>query len=130
MTNTPISSLSQAAGQVEVYPEFSEGLQDIDSFSHLHLLYAFHCSQCYARRVKPFLDDHLRGLISTRHPCHPNPLGLSVMRLVRRNENLLEVEGVGMFDGIPLLDIKPYMPDSDTRQDVRTGWYVTRSGKE
>jgi tRNA-Thr(GGU) m(6)t(6)A37 methyltransferase TsaA len=128
--NTLISSLSQAAGQVEVYPEFSEGLQDIDSFSHLHLLYAFHCSHGYALRVKPFLDDQPRRFFSTRHPCHPNPLGLSVVRLVRRNENLLEVEGVDMFDGTPLLDIKPYVPDFDIRKDVRTGWYATRSVKE
>lgn len=105
-------------------------LQDIDSYSHLHLLYAFHCSHGYALRVKPFLDDQPRGLFSTRHPCHPNPLGLSAARLVRRNENLLEVEGVDMFDGTPLLDIKPYVPDFDIRKDVRTGWYATRSVKE
>ncbi len=71
-----------------------------------------------------------RGLFSTRHPCRPNPIGLSVVRLVSRNENLIKVEGVDMFDGTPLLDIKPYVPDFDIREDVRTGWYATRSVKE
>jgi len=131
ISQVPIqASFSEAAGPVEDYPEFSAGLQDIDGFSHLHLLYAFHCSHGYALRVKPFLDDQLRGLFSTRHPCRPNPLGLSVVRLVSRNENLLEVEGVDMFDGTPLLDIKPYVPDFDIREDVRTGWYATRSVKQ
>jgi tRNA (Thr-GGU) A37 N-methylase len=73
---------------------------------------------------------HNFGLFSTRHPCRPNPLGLSVVRLVSRNENLLEFEGVDMFDGTPLLDIKPYVPDFDIREDVRTGWYATRSVKQ
>jgi tRNA-Thr(GGU) m(6)t(6)A37 methyltransferase TsaA len=114
---------------VEVYSEFSAGLQDIDGFSHLHLLYAFHYSDGYALRVKPFLDDQPRGLFATRHPRRPNPLGLSVVQLLQRNGNLLEVEGVDMFDGTPLLDIKPYVPDFDIRTDVRTGWYATRSIK-
>lgn len=124
------ASLSEVTGQVEVFPEFSEGLQDIDGFTHLHLLYAFHCSRGYALRVKPFLDDQPRGLFATRHPCRPNPLGLSVVRLVSRNGNLLAVEGVDMFDGTPLLDIKPYVPDFDLRENVLTGWYTTRSAKE
>lgn len=121
------ASLSQAIGRVEIYPEFSDGLQDIEGFSHLHLLYAFHCSRGYALLVKPFLDDQPRGLFSTRHPCRPNPLGLSVVRLLSRNGNLLEVEGVDMFESTPLLDIKPYVPDFDIRENVRTGWYATRS---
>ena len=121
------ASFSQATGQVEVFPEFSAGLQDIDGFSHLHLLYAFHHSLDYALRVKPFLDDQPRGLFATRHPSRPNPLGLSVVRLVSHTENILVVEGVDMFDGTPLLDIKPYVPDFDLRENVRTGWYATRS---
>jgi len=123
------SSTSEAIGQVEVYPEFDDGLQDIDEFSHLHLLYVFHCSSGYALHVKPFLDDHPRGVFATRHPCRPNPIGLSVVRLIERNGNVLEVEGVDMLDGTPLLDIKPYVPDFDIRLDVRTGWYAKRSIK-
>lgn len=121
------ASFSQAIGQVEIFPDFAAGLQDIDAFSHLHLLYAFHCSHDYALLVKPFLDDQPRGLFSTRHPCRPNPLGLSVVRLLQRTGNLLDVQGVDMFDGTPLLDIKPYVPDFDLRENVQTGWYATRS---
>ena len=128
---TPIqASISKAIGQIEIYPEFVDGLQDIEGFSHLHVLYVFHCSNGYALRVKPFLDDRLRGLFATRHPCRPNPIGLSVVRLIERHGNVLEVEGVDIFDGTPLLDIKPYVPDFDVRTEVRTGWYATRSIQE
>jgi tRNA-Thr(GGU) m(6)t(6)A37 methyltransferase TsaA len=129
-SQTPIqSSISDTKGQVEVYPEFADGLQDVEGFSHVHLMYVFHCSAGYALRVKPFLDDHERGLFATRHPCRPNPIGLSVVRLLSRYGNALEVEGVDMFDGTPLLDIKPYVPDFDIREEVRTGWYTARSIK-
>ena len=124
------ASLSESTGQVEVFPEFSAGLQDIDGFSHLHLLYAFHYSHGYALKVKPFLDDQPRGLFATRHPNRPNPLGLSAVRLVSRNGNLLEAQGVDMFDGTPMLDIKPYVPDFDIRENARTGAYATRRLKE
>src|SRR3990170_5047091 len=126
-SQTPIqSSISEAIGQVEVYSEFTEGLRDIDGFSHLHLLYVFHCSSGYALRVKPFLDDQLRGLFATRHPCRPNSIGLSVVRLLTRRENIIDIEGVDMLDGTPLLDIKPYVPDFDVRIDVKTSWYAQR----
>jgi tRNA (adenine37-N6)-methyltransferase len=121
------ASRSQAVGQVEVYPEFAEGLQDVEGFSHIILLYVFHGSSGYALRVKPFLDDHLRGLFATRHPCRPNPVGLSVVRLLARRGAILEIEGVDVLDGTPLLDIKPYVPEFDVRTDVRTGWYTHRS---
>jgi len=128
---TPIQSVfSKAVGQIEVYSEYAEGLQDIEGFSHLYLLYLFHCSSGYNLRVKPFLDDHLRGLFATRHPCRPNPIGLSVVRLITRRDSVLEVEGVDMLNGTPLLDIKPYVPDFDVRPEVRTGWYATRSKQE
>ncbi len=125
---TPIqASRSQAIGQVEVYPEFAEGLQDVEGFSHLILLYVFHRSPEYTLRVKPFLDDEWRGLFATRYPARPNPLGLSVVRLLERRDNVLEIEGVDVLDGTPLLDIKPYMPEFDVRTGVHTGWYAHRS---
>ena len=125
---TPIQpTRSQAVGQVVVYPEFVQGLQDLEGFSHIILLYAFHQSEGYALRVKPFLDDQLRGLFATRHPCRPNPIGLSIVRLLARRDNVLEIGGVDMLDGTPLLDIKPYVPDFDVRQGTRVGWYETRS---
>ncbi len=127
---TPIQpTRSQAVGRVEVDPEFAEGLQDLEAFSHLILLYVFHLSTDYSLLVKPFLDNQLHGLFATRYPARPNPIGLSVVRLLARRGNQLEIEGVDMLDGTPLLDIKPYMPEFDARVETRTGWYETRSTK-
>jgi tRNA-Thr(GGU) m(6)t(6)A37 methyltransferase TsaA len=123
------ASRSQAIGLVEVHPEFGEGLKDIEGLSHIYLLYAFHASTGYALHVKPFLDDQERGLFATRYPRRPNPIGISIVRLVSRLENKLTVEGVDVLDGTPLLDIKPYVPDFDLRTDVHAGWYETRSKK-
>jgi tRNA-Thr(GGU) m(6)t(6)A37 methyltransferase TsaA len=129
-SQTPIqSSRSQTIGEVEIFPEFVDGLKDVDGFSHLVLLYAFHCSTGYNLRVKPFLDNQLRGLFATRHPCRPNPLGLSIVRLLKCKENILTVKGLDVLDNTPLLDIKPYVPDFDERSEVRTGWYAHRSKK-
>jgi len=127
-SSTPIQpTRSQAIGLVEVQPEFAEGLLDIEGFSHLILLYVFHCSTGYSLQVKPFLDDQLHGLFATRYPCRPNPIGLSVVRLVSRQGNALTIEGADVLDGTPLLDIKPYVPEFDVRADVQTGWYDQRS---
>ncbi len=127
-SQTPVqASRSQAIGRVEIDPEYTAGLQDIEGFSHIILIYLFHCSSSYALQVKPFLDDTMRGLFATRHPCRPNPIGLSVVRLIKRDGNVLEIEGVDVLNGTPLLDIKPYIPDFDDRHGVETGWYRTRS---
>jgi tRNA-Thr(GGU) m(6)t(6)A37 methyltransferase TsaA len=128
--HTPIqASRSQAIGLVEVYPEFADGLKDIEELSHIYLLYAFHESSGYALHVKPFLDDQEHGIFATRYPCRPNPIGISTVRLLFRQDNALTIEGVDVLDGTPLLDIKPYVPDFDLRTEVRTGWYETRSKK-
>jgi len=103
------------------------GLQDLEEFSHIFLIYVFHCSSGYSLQVQPFLDDRMHGLFATRHPCRPNPIGLSVVRLLARHENILEIEGVDVLDSTPLLDIKPYVPDFDVRVDVQAGWYASRS---
>jgi tRNA-Thr(GGU) m(6)t(6)A37 methyltransferase TsaA len=128
--HTPIqASRSEAMGLVEVFPEFADGLKDIEDLSHIYLLYAFHESSGYALKVKPFLDDREHGIFATCYPYRPNPLGLSIVRLVSRQESKLTVEGVDVLDGTPLLDIKPYVPDFDLHTEVRTGWYETRSKK-
>lgn len=125
---TPIqASRSQATGAVEIDSKFLDGLQDLEGFSHIFLLYAFHCSSGYSLRVKPFLDHKEHGLFATRYPCRPNPIGISLVRLLSRKENILTIEGVDVLDNTPLLDIKPYVPDFDVRTDVRIGWYETRS---
>ena len=128
---TPLQSArTQAVGRVELFPEFAAGLQDIEGFSHLILLYVFHQSEGYELLIKPFLDDHLHGLFATRYPFRPNRIGLSIVHLVERQGNELVIEGVDVLDGTPLIDIKPYVPEFDIRTDVRTGWYETRSVKD
>ena len=126
--DTPIqASRSSAMGWVDIYPKFQAGLQDLEGFSHIYLLYGFHRSTDFSLIVRPFLDDIPHGLFATRHPCRPNPLGLSIVHLLNIRETRLEIEGVDVLDGTPLLDIKPYVPDFDQPRNVRTGWYATRS---
>jgi tRNA-Thr(GGU) m(6)t(6)A37 methyltransferase TsaA len=125
---TPIQSTrSQAVGWAEIFPEFAPGLQDIEGFSHIILLYVFHQSEGYSLLVKPFLDDQQHGLFTTRYPRRPNPIGISIVKLLGRRGDLLDLGEVDMLDGTPLLDIKPYVPDFDVRKQVKTGWYAHRS---
>jgi tRNA-Thr(GGU) m(6)t(6)A37 methyltransferase TsaA len=126
---TPIQpSRSQAIGAVEVFPEFAAGMDGLDGFSHIILLYIFDRSDGYSLHVQPFLDDRFHGIFATRYPYRPNPLGLSIVRLLKRDGNRLEIEGVDVLDGTPLLDIKPYVPNFDLCQgEIRAGWYETRS---
>jgi len=109
-------------GSVEVYPEFREGLSDLDGFSHIILLYCFHRIEDFKLRVVPFLDTVTRGLFSTRAPMRPNPIGLSVVRLLGIEDGILRIENVDILDGTPLLDIKPYVPEFDAQSKIRTGW--------
>ena len=108
--------------RIHMFPEFSEGLADLDGFSHLILLYHFHKSMNYKLKVKPFLDDQVRGLFSTRAPKRPNPIGLSIVRLIEIRETVLYIKNVDILDGTPLLDIKPYVPGFDHHAANRIGW--------
>ncbi len=121
------ASRSQAIGHVEIYPEFADGLKDIEALSHIYLIYFFHESSGYALQVKPFLDNQEHGIFATRYPYRPNAIGISIVKLLFREENILTIEGIDTLDKTPLLDIKPYIPDFDLRTDVHTGWYETRS---
>ncbi len=124
---TPIqSSRTQAHGTAEVAPELGKGLQDIEGFSHLILVYMLDRTAGYELLVKPFLDDVSHGVFATRYPRRPNPIGISIVRLLHRQGNLLEFEGADMLDGTPLLDIKPYIPEFDVRQASGIGWYASR----
>lgn len=126
---TPIQpSRSEACGAVEVFPQFADGLDGVEGFSHLILLYIFDRSEGFSLLAQPFLDDRTHGIFATRYPYRPNPLGLSVVRLLKRDGNRLEIEGVDVLDKTPLLDIKPYVPKFDVcRGNIRVGWYETRS---
>jgi tRNA-Thr(GGU) m(6)t(6)A37 methyltransferase TsaA len=109
-------------GRIELSPEYEAGLQDLEGFSHLILIYVFHLSRGYNLKVTPFLDDRERGLFATRAPARPNPVGLSIVRLERIEGHTLYLRDVDMVDGTPLLDIKPYVPDFDHRPGARCGW--------
>ena len=121
------ASRSTALGSVEIFPQFMEGVGDLEEFSHIHLLYLINCPQGYNLKVRPFLDDREHGIFATRYPCRPNPIGLSTVHLLRVKGNLLEVEGVDMLDNTPLLDIKPYVPEFDVRENPQVGWYGRRA---
>jgi len=120
----PIQPVSEnsAAGRIEVFPEFAAGLKDLEGFSHILLLYHFHRSQTWSLLVTPFLDNEPRGLFATRAPNRPNPIGLSIVRLVRIEGSHLHVENIDVLDGTPLLDIKPHVPDFDCAPGARIGW--------
>ena len=116
-------------GTVELSEEYTAGLEDLEGFSHIILLYAFHLVKKPKLRVRPFLDDHTHGVFSTRAPNRPNPIGISVVRLVRVEKNLLQVEDLDIVDGTPLLDIKPYVPGFDDREAPEIGWLQQNIGR-
>ncbi len=109
-------------GRVELLPALVDGLKDLDGFSHIILLYHFHRSTQPRLTVTPFLDTRSRGVFATRAPSRPNPIGLSIVKLLAVKKNILRVENVDMLDATPLLDIKPYVPQFDHRDARRVGW--------
>jgi len=117
-----------APGDVNVFPEYAEGLRDLDGFSHVILLYHFHQAADPKLVVEPFLDSRSRGVFATRAPTRPNPIGLSVVRLLRIEGATLHVENVDILDKTPLLDIKPYVPEFDHHAADRVGWLEQAKG--
>ncbi len=109
-------------GRVEVLPEYEEGLKDLEGFSHVILIYHFHRTEAVYLTVQPFLQDVDHGVFSTRAPCRPNPIGMSIVELVRREGTTLHLDGVDILDGTPLLDIKPYVGRFDRIEGTRDGW--------
>jgi tRNA-Thr(GGU) m(6)t(6)A37 methyltransferase TsaA len=129
--NMPIQPTAAVGirGIVEVFAEFVDGLKDLDGFSHLILLYHFHRVGKAGLTVTPFLDTEPRGVFATRAPSRPNPIGLSVVRLLSVEENILCIENVDIVDGTPLLDIKPYVPKFDHYEGERIGWLASARNK-
>lgn len=115
-------------GTIEVFEEYRPGLKDLEGFSHIILIYYFHCSTGFALHVVPFLDSQPRGLFATRAPKRPNPIGLSVVQLDTIENGIVYIRNVDILDDTPLLDIKPYVPEFDAPAEVRTGW-LEQSGK-
>jgi tRNA (adenine37-N6)-methyltransferase len=120
----PLQSVAAAEvhGRIEVFAEYAAGLRDIDGFSHLYVICHLHRSVPGKLEVIPYLDDAVRGVFATRSPRHPNPIGISVMRLLSVDGSTLNVSGVDMLDGTPVLDVKPYVPAFDSFDAERTGW--------
>jgi tRNA-Thr(GGU) m(6)t(6)A37 methyltransferase TsaA len=131
LENMPIQPSGAAGirGTVEIFPEFAEGLKDLDGFSHVILLYRFHESRGYKLIVTPFLDSEPRGVFATRAPKRPNPIGLSIVSLVQVRGSSLEIKNADVLDGTPLLDIKPYVPEFDHQENCRIGWLEQARGK-
>lgn len=135
---TPFSDLEQmpiqptgessADGSAELSPEFMDGLKDLEGFSHLILIYHLHKVVEIKMLVTPFLDAEPRGVFATRAPVRPNPIGLSIVRLVSIEANVLHLTDLDVLDGTPLLDIKPYIPDFDAPANVSTGWLANARG--
>ena len=109
-------------GSVELFPEFAEGLRDLNEFSHIYLIYHFHKVQQVKLVVKPFLQDVYHGIFATRAPFRPNPIGLSVVELLSIEDNILHFDGADIIDGTPLLDIKPYTAKFDLHKTTKNGW--------
>ncbi len=117
------------AGTIGIFDEFVPALRDLDGFSHIILLFYLHKSEGFNLEVVPYMDDKKRGLFATRAPRRPSPIGLSIVRLVKVDGNLLHIKDVDILDGTPLLDIKPYVPAFDEPQEIRTGWLEKRAHK-
>ena len=120
---TPHQSIaSNSIGRIEIFEEYEEGLDDIDGFSHIIIIFRFHKSEGYSLKVKTPHDENVKGVFSTRSPRRPNQLGLSIVRLLIREKNILFVEGIDAIDGTPLIDIKPYMPSLEPKTCIKIGW--------
>ncbi len=131
LTDMPIQpkGATDSEGRIIVMERFAEGLEDIEGFSHIYLLYKFHRAERMELTVIPFMDDHPRGVFSTRSPLRPNHIGLSIVELTGREGNELRVRGVDILDNTPILDIKPYIERFDRVEHSRSGW-MTASEEE
>jgi tRNA-Thr(GGU) m(6)t(6)A37 methyltransferase TsaA len=115
-----------APGTAEIFAEYADGLQDLDGFSHVILLFHLHQVHHVALCVVPFLGSEPRGIFATRAPSRPNPIGLSVVRLLSVEGRTLHLGNVDILDGTPLLDVKPYVPAFDRPARARAGWLQAR----
>ena len=111
----------EAEGFLDILPELEAGLNDIDGFSHLYVVWVFHKSEGFELVVTPPSDDRPHGVFGSRAPNRPNPIGLSVVELLGREGSRLRVKGLDMLDGTPILDIKPYL-SSIPEERLKRGW--------
>jgi len=109
-------------GWIDIFPKFSDGLLDLDGFSHIVLVFYFHLIPEFQLLVTPFMDDKIRGVFATRSPRRPNHIGISVVRLVKIEGNKIYFKDCDILDGTPLLDVKPYFPDLNPDDKIEQGW--------
>ncbi len=121
---TPIQPVfsENARGRIELLPEYKDGLKDLEGFSHITIVYHTHLARGRPLVVRPFMDSEERGVFATRSPSRPNPIGISVVRLISVKGSVLEVEGIDALDNTPLLDIKPFVPEFSPIEGIRRGW--------
>lgn len=117
-----LAEVKGVRGSVEVFPPYVDGLKDIEGFSHITIVFHFHLSRGSPLLVRPRWDGALHGVFATHSPDRPNPIGLSVVRLIHRDGGLLQVKGLDMVEGTPVLDIKPYVSQLDRRRSTKAGW--------
>lgn len=123
LSDMPIQPMAaNEPAYIELFPEYIEGLKDIGGFSHLTLLYHLHKVEGYDLRVVPFMDNEEHGIFATRSPKRPNAIGISTVRLIRVQGSRLYIEQADVLNGTPLLDIKPFFPRYDNRDNVSIGW--------
>ena len=128
----PVQGMAAPAGigRVEIFPEYEEGLETIETFSHIILFYLFDRAGEVKLSRPTFLDDALHGIFSSRHPCRPNSIGISIVKLEKRMNNILQVSQVDVLDQTPLIDIKPYVPKFDYRPEATNGWVENKAFRE
>jgi len=128
----PIQPLyaSGIEARVEVFEQYADGLKDIELFSHIYLLYRFDRADAIQLVRPTFLDDTPHGIYASRHPCRPNGIGMSIVKLVRREGNVLVVDGADMLDATPLLDIKPYIAKFDSFPNASEGWFADKAWRQ
>ena len=124
------STALEGKGQVEVFPEYQEGLETIETFSHIILFFILDRAGEIKLSRPTFLDDAPHGVFASRHPCRPNGIGMSIVKLEKRTGNLLEVSGLDVLDNTPLIDIKPYIPKFDFRENANNGWVQTKGFRD
>jgi tRNA-Thr(GGU) m(6)t(6)A37 methyltransferase TsaA len=112
----------EAIGRVEVFEKYAAGLKDIETFSHIYLIYLFDKAGEIKLIRQTFLDDQSHGIFATRHPARPNGIGMSIVKLKERKQNILIIEGIDILNMTPLLDIKPYIPRFDRIETASEGW--------
>lgn len=116
------SGAKNIKGSIELFKDYVEGLTDIGGFSHIILIYHLHMIVGYKLNVIPFIDNKPHGIFATRAPMRPNAIGISTVRLIKIETNIIYIEDVDILDGTPLLDIKPFYPKYDNRENVKYGW--------